>query len=80
MQMLYCLHSRLFFQPNLISVYIIVVIAYLISIPYIVGKFWDVVKDDKDLVFVHLVKHVCDVVQTLCEGFFVLTKRRRIFS
>ena len=78
--MLYCLHSRLFFQPNFVLVYIVVVIAYLVSVPHLVCQFWIVVKDDKDFVFAHFIKHVCDVVQTLCEGFFVLAKRRCVLS
>lgn len=30
--------------------YIIVVIAYLVSVPHLVCQFWYIVKDDKDLV------------------------------
>lgn len=59
---------------------IVVVIAYLVSVPHLVCQLWDVIKDDKDFIFVHLVKHVSDVVQTLCKSFFVLVKRRCVLS
>lgn len=60
--------------------HIVVVIAYLVSTPHLVCQLWDVIKDDKDFIFVHLVKHVCDVVQPLCEGFFVFAECRGILS
>lgn len=60
--------------------YIVVVVAYLVSIPHLVCQLWGIIKDDKDFVFNHFIKHVCDVVQTLCEGFFVLVKRRCVLS
>lgn len=59
---------------------IVVVIAYLVSIPYIVCKFWDIVKYNEYFILAHLVKDVCDVVQPFCEGFFALVKRRCVLS
>ena len=46
--------------------HIVVVIAYLISIQHLVCQRWYIVKDDKDFVFSHFIKQVCDVVQLLC--------------
>lgn len=60
--------------------HIVVVVAYLISIPHLVCQLWYIVKDDKDFVFSHFIKHVCDVVQPLCEGFFVLVECRCVLS
>lgn len=54
--------------------HIVVVIANPMSIPHLVCQLWYIVKDDKDFIFTHFIKHVCDVVQPLCEGFFVFIK------
>lgn len=60
--------------------HIVVVVAYLVSIPHLVCKFWYIVKYNEYFILAHFIKDVCDVVQPLCEGFFVLVKRRCVLS